>query len=73
MIRMTERQIDRIRKSEEAVRELVQVAAQIRQEADNLPITDAHLRAELLEAAERYEQEAQNLRDALREWREDIN
>jgi hypothetical protein len=70
---MTEPQIDRIRKSEEAVRELVQVAAQIRQEAGNLPITDTHLRAELLEAAEKHEQEAQNLRDALREWREDIN
>ena len=68
-----ERQIDRIQKSEEAVRELVQVAAQIRQEADNLPIADPLLRAELLEAAEKYEQEAQNLQDALREWREDIN
>jgi hypothetical protein len=73
MIQMAERQIDRIRKSEEAARELIQVAAQIRQEADSLPIADPNLRAELLEAAEKYEQEALNLRDALREWREDIN
>jgi hypothetical protein len=37
---MTESQIDRIRKAEEAIRELVQPAAQIRQEADKLPIED---------------------------------
>jgi hypothetical protein len=70
---MTERQIDRIRKSEELVRELVRVAAQIRREAKNLPIIDAQLRTELLEGAEKYEQEAQSLQDALRQWREDIN
>jgi hypothetical protein len=55
------------------VREFVQVAAQIQQEGGNLPITDTRSRAELLEAAAKYEQEAQNLRDALREWRKDIN
>ncbi len=55
------------------MRELVQVAAQIRREADNLPIANAQLRTELLEAAEKYEQKAQSLQDALREWREDIN
>lgn len=70
---MGESQIDRIRKAEEAIRELVKVAAQIRQEADSLPIKDADLRAELLEAAEGLEAQAQDLRSALRDWREDIN
>ena len=70
---MTESQIDRIRKAEEAVRELVEVAAQIRQEADKLPIEDPDTRRELLEAAEAYEIQVQDLRNALREWREDIH
>lgn len=70
---MTESQIDRIRKAEEAVRELVEVAAQIRQEADKLPIEDPYTRKELLEAAEAYEIQVQDLRNALREWREDIH
>jgi hypothetical protein len=70
---MTESQLDRIRKAEDAVRELVKVAAQMRQEADSLPVNDPDLRKELLDAAEGFETEAQNLRDALREWREDIN
>jgi len=70
---MTESQIDRIRKAEEAVRELVEVAAQIRHEIDNLKVKDSGLRKELLETAEGIEAEVQNLRNALREWREDIN
>jgi hypothetical protein len=45
----------------------------MRQEADSLPVNDPDLRKELLDAAEGFETEAQNLRDALREWREDIN
>jgi hypothetical protein len=70
---MTESQIDRIRKAEEAVRELVELAAQIRQEADQLPIEDPALRNELLETAEGFEIQAQDLRNALREWKEDIH
>jgi len=70
---MTESQIDRIRKAEEAVRELIEIAAQIRQEADKLPIDDPSMREELLEAAEGYEIQVQDLRDALRRWREDIH
>jgi hypothetical protein len=73
LVGMTERQIDRIRKAEEAICELVQVAAQLRKEVENLPITDADCRAELLEAAEEYERQAHGLRDALRRWREDIH
>jgi hypothetical protein len=70
---MTDSQIDRIRKAEEAIRELVQLAAQIRQEADKLPIEDPAVRNELLETAEGFEIQAQDLRNALREWREDIH
>jgi len=72
-IDMTGSQIDRIRKAEEAVRELVTLAAQIRQEADKLPIEDAALRKELLETAKGFEKQAQDLSNALREWREDIH
>ena len=70
---MTESQIDRIRKAEEAVRELVELVAQIRQEADKLPVKDPGLRKELLETAEGFETQAQDLRNTLREWREDIH
>ncbi|MDP9159901.1 MAG: hypothetical protein M3O09_06680 [Acidobacteriota bacterium] len=70
---MTESQIDRIRKTEEAIRELVQLAAQIRQEADKLPMEDPGVRDELLETAEGFEIQALDLRNALREWREDIH
>ena len=70
---MTEAQIDRIRRAEEAVRELVKLAAEIRQEADRLPVEDPALRKELLETAEGFETQAQDLRSALRDWREDIH
>jgi hypothetical protein len=70
---MTESQIDRIRKAEEAVRELVELAAQIRQEANKLPVADPGVRKELLETAEGFDIQAQDLRNALREWREDIH
>jgi hypothetical protein len=55
------------------VRELVELAAQIRQEAANLPIDDPTLRIELLETAEGFETQAQDVRNALKEWREDIH
>jgi len=55
------------------VRELVELAAQIRQEAAKLPIEDPALRIELLQTAEGLETQAQDLRNALKEWREDIH
>jgi hypothetical protein len=70
---MTDSQIDRIRKAEEAVRELVELATQIRQEADKLPVEDPGVRKELLETAEGFEIQAQDLRNALRERRGDIH
>jgi len=70
---MTESQIDRIRKAEQAVRKLVELAAQIRQEVDELPIQDPGVRKESLELAKGFETQAQDLRNALREWKEDIH
>ena len=70
---MMESQIDRIRKAEEAVRELVELAEQIRQEADKLPIKSPAARKELLGTAQGFETQAQDLRNTLREWREDIH
>jgi hypothetical protein len=70
---MTESQMDRTRKAEEAIREVVELAAQIRQEANKLPVEDPALRKELLDTAEGFEIQAQDLRNALREWREDIH
>jgi hypothetical protein len=64
---MTEFPIDRIRKAEEAVRELVKLAAQIRQEASLLPVEDPVLRKELLETAEGFETQAQDLENSLQE------
>jgi hypothetical protein len=69
---MTESQLDRIKKAEEAMRELVELAAQIR-EAAKLPIDDPALRIELLETAEGFETQAQDVGNALKEWREDIH
>ncbi len=70
---MTESQIDRIRKAEEAAQELIKVSAQFRQNADILAVNDPALRKELLQAAEGFEAQAQKIKAALREWREDVN
>jgi hypothetical protein len=70
---MTESQIDRIRKVEEAAQELIKAAAQFRQDADILAVKDSDLRKELLQTAEELETQAQKMRDAFRAWREDIH
>jgi erythromycin esterase-like protein len=70
---MMERQIDRIQRAEEAVRELLKVAAQIREKIDSAETKDPGQLKELSEAAEGFEKEAERIRDALREWREDIH
>ena len=68
-----ESQIDRIRKAEEAIRELLDVAAELRQEVQKLPIEKPDVREELLNAAEDFERQAADLKHALKSWREDIN
>jgi len=70
---MMESQIDRIRKAEAAARELVELAAQIREEVSVLPIGDLALREELLETAGGFETQARESTTSLRKWREDIN
>ena len=70
---MAESQIDRVRKAEEAALGLIQAAAQFRQDADILAIKDPDLREELLRTAQELETQAQEMRDAFREWREDIH
>jgi molecular chaperone GrpE (heat shock protein) len=63
-------QISRIKRAEEAAKQLMNVADDLRREADR--IEDHELREDLLESAEGFETEAQRLIDALREWREGI-
>jgi len=70
---MTESQIDRIRKAEQAARDLVTVTAQIRQEAAELPIEDYVLRKELLDTADGLDAQARELSNLLRSWRENIH
>jgi hypothetical protein len=70
---MTESQIERIRKAEEAMLELKKVAAQIRQEIENLSLEDAAARKESLETAGSLEAQAEQMKNTLREWREDIH
>ena len=66
-------QLERIQKAEKEAKELMQLAAQMRQDADLLAIEDPALRDELLETVRGLEAEAENLKNALRAWREDIN
>jgi hypothetical protein len=70
---MTNSQIDRIRKAEEAISELVELAAEIRVEAAKLPIADPDLHAELLKTAEGFELQAKDLSNDLKKWRQEIN
>ena len=70
---MAESQIDRIRKAEATIKEVSQIAAQIRKELDELPKKDDGERNELLAAAEGFDMQAQELENALRKWREDIH
>jgi len=70
---VAESQIERIRKAEKAARELVELAAQIRNEANSLAVEDPSIRRELLESAESFEMQAKALEDGLREWRKDIH
>jgi hypothetical protein len=64
-------QIDRIRKAEEAMRELLEYSAESRRQLEG--IKDPDLRKEVIEAIEGIEKEAQNLNEALQKWRLDIH
>jgi len=68
---VTESQIDRIKKAEEATKGFFDFAAEIRREAETME--DAEIRKEFLEIADGFEAQAQELLTALRKWREDIH
>ena len=70
---MTESQIERIRKAEAAMLELVKAAAQLRSEFETVPADDPETQKELLETIESLEAQAEDLRNSLREWREDLH
>jgi hypothetical protein len=65
--------IDRIRNAEQAARDLLLTAAQIREEVERLPLKDQALRAELSESAEGFETQAKGLAVHLERWRKQIN
>lgn len=68
-----ERQIDRIKQAEDAMKELLKIAAQLRQEVERAGSSNPDQVRELLEAAQGFELEAKRVKDSLRDWREDIN
>ena len=65
-----ERPIDQIRRAEEAVRELLKAAAQLRQQVENAG--DPQQLAELIKAAAEFEKEAQKIKESLQQWRQSI-
>ena len=65
-----ERPIDQIRRAEEAMRELLKAAAQLRQQVENAG--DRQQLAELIKAAEEFEKAAQKIKESLQQWRQSI-
>ncbi|HLZ40539.1 MAG TPA: hypothetical protein VKQ11_06245 [Candidatus Sulfotelmatobacter sp.] len=65
-----ERPIDQIRRAEEAMRELLKAAAQLRQQVENAG--DRQQLAELINAAAQFEKEAQKIKESLQQWRQSI-
>lgn len=65
-----ERPIDQIRKAEEAMRELLKAAAQLRQQVENAG--NPQQLAELIKAAAEFEKEAQKIKESLQRWRQSI-
>jgi FtsZ-binding cell division protein ZapB len=68
-----ERQLDRIKQAEEAMKQLLEIAAQLRQEIEKAGSSNPDQIIELREAAEGLERQARELKDSLRDWREEIN
>lgn len=65
-----ERPIDQIRRAEEAMRELLKAAAQLRQQVENAG--NPQQLAELIKAAAEFEKEAQKIKESLQQWRQSI-
>lgn len=67
-----ERPIDQIKKAEEAMRELLKAAAQLRQQVEIAGAKDPQHLAELIRAAAEFEKEAQKIKESLQQWRQSI-
>ena len=65
-----ERPIDQIRRAEEAMRELLKAATQLRQQVENAG--NPQQLAELIKAAAEFEKEAQEIKESLQQWRQSI-
>ena len=70
---MTTRQIDKIKEAEGAVQELLNAAAQLRQQVAEIQSRNPEHLTELLEAAQAFEHEIQKMTGALESWRKEIN
>lgn len=67
-----ERTIDEIKKAEQAMQELLKVAAQLRQQIELASEKNPEQIAELVKAAAGFEREAQKIKDYLQHWRQSI-
>jgi uncharacterized protein YukE len=67
-----ERPIDQIKQAEQAMQELLKVAAQLRREVENAGSRNPEQLAELMNAAAKFEKEAQKIKDYLQQWRQSI-
>ncbi len=69
---MSERPIDQIKKAEEAMRELVAAATELRRQIAFACAEHPAETAELARAAELFEQEVQTIKERLQQWRQAI-
>lgn len=69
---MTERPIDQIKKAEEAMRELVKAATELRRQIAFACAEHPDETAELVRAAESFEREVQTIKERLQQWRQGI-
>jgi hypothetical protein len=67
-----ERTIDEIKKAEQAMQELLKIAAQLRREVEIAGAKNPEQLAALVNAATKFENEAQKIKDYLQRWRQSI-
>ncbi len=68
-----ERTIDQIKQAEHAMQQLLKVAAQLRREVENAGARNPEQLKDLMNAAEKFEKEAQKIKDYLKQWRQSIH
>ena len=66
------RSIDEIKKAEQAMQELLKVAAQLRKQIDEVGAKNPEQLAALMNAAANFEKEARKIKDYLQQWRQSI-